>query len=96
MILSVSILNIPFMKTRYLKTFPYKFKETLWSPHVICVVKKVLFLKMLSGGKMPSKLTLEVTDAKCLLLQPSWPLLQTKLSMLWFIFILTHILDILI
>jgi len=45
---------------------------------------------------MPSKLTLEMTDAKCLLLQPARPPLQTKLSMLWFIFILTHMLDILI
>jgi len=35
LIFSFSILNIPFMKTRYLKTFPYKFKETLWSLHVM-------------------------------------------------------------
>lgn len=66
--------------------------------HLHC--EKVLSLEILSGGKVPNKLALEVTDMQ----NPSFPSLYGNCCRqncvhaikLWFIFILAHILDIMI
>lgn len=99
MIFSFGILNIHFRKTRYLRTFPYKFKGTLWSSQIICIVKKFFLLKYHLEGKCPTSwlwtwlmqnLSIPSLYGSC------WRQNCVHAIKLWFVFIHAHILIILI